>query len=131
MIYKPKNIDDNFADYAVQVIATTGEIYSRHTLPVMKMLTKRIIRGTFEKDLAIKGIVSGIIEPSLPKIKQEYNAYYDDGSYHVNKVSAETKEIIAEALLEEYEELIRDMVNDAKKSKRVVKKKIVKKTRKV
>ena len=131
MRYKPKTNDDEFADYATQDIISTGDIYRNHTVPTMQMLAKKIVKGNFDHDLAIKGIISGIIDPSLPTIKREYNEYDSGGSNPYYRVSMETKIAIAKELLAEYRELLQDIVNDLKKSKRIVKKKIVKKTRKV
>ncbi len=111
MKYKPGAVDDRFANYAIQMILSTGDIYRQYTTPYNMMLAKHLARGPLDRDLAIKGYITYVIEPTLNQIKRDFNEYME-GELYAGRISQDTKKVIARELLDEYEETVKDYARD-------------------
>ena len=124
------SLENKFAEYTVQYITSTGEIYRNHILPLNQNYARKVVRGTYDPTRAIDGYIN-VVEMVLPQIKREFNEYYERKV--VNSVPHEIKEMIARELQYEYEELLQSMVQDIldkRKKKRVTQKRRKKGTRK-
>jgi hypothetical protein len=124
------SIDDKFAEYAVQMITSTGDIYWKYIYPLNVSYAKKVFNKSYDPARAIIGYIN-IVEAVLPQVKREYAEYYEI-SPTVIRVSRETKETIARELHYEYEELLQNLVDDiaGRMKKRVTPKKRQKKVRK-
>lgn len=93
-------------------IINTRDIYFKRVIPLLENYTKKYVKGTFDKQKAIKGF-----QPIVPVGLQSYNKTFMY-PYDSLSLNAREKEALAKDLYDYYEDIMKEMFKKAKKLKR-------------
>jgi hypothetical protein len=100
--------DNDTIDEIKLYLENDGQIYAQYIIPVINGLAKKKVKGTFDKQLAIKAFKS-TIEFSLKKYTKEFCSI-NDKWYNLLNVNDRT--ILASYLLSDYNELLNDKIKE-------------------
>jgi hypothetical protein len=88
------------ADELVLYIQNDGDLYERNYMPVVMNLLKKMKKGTYDQELAVKGWAY-VVEAGAKKYFQDFPGSFKEGSW--NKLFPTSVRLEAARQLEEYE----------------------------
>lgn len=108
-----EELDSWEVEELVLYIRNDSEIYDRYTKPTVINLARKLNKGIFDKELAVKAFLY-VVDAGVRKYRKEFNA--EDG-YEQFRFNPATREDAAKKLLDMEMELIEDKAEDLKGNK--------------
>ena len=91
-------------------VSNDGNMYRRMIQPNITNLAKKMAKGQYQEDLAVKAMMN-IVTAYLPQYKK-------DAGSPMMRVNKETKQEAAKELLEQFEDEIQEQADDLMKAKK-------------
>ena len=106
-------VDKHAVNEIVLFIRNDSQLYRQQWTPIVLNYAKRKVKGTFNKQLAVKGVVN-LVNTGIQKYKREFGLQ-GAAEYGLSRVSMETKQAAAKELLGFMMEEINETAKDLKK----------------
>jgi hypothetical protein len=120
------NGDEDVAEELALYIINDRRLYDERRRPLEITYAKKVLKGTFDRKAALKGVVTAVVAPGIQQYKRELGAY---SLTPTGRVSQQIKDLAAEEILDHMMDEIREFARLMKKEAAAKKKPAAKKRR--